>query len=81
MRKKETAADTRHKNAIAAINAQRIMKHYQDLDLKSHSERITYLTELRNEKLKELEELKGVNGLTLTISDHLDSENKNKIND
>jgi len=61
-RKQNIAANIRHKNAIAAINAQRIMKNYENFEFSSHKEKIEYLAKLKEEKEKELRDLEEATG-------------------
>ena len=75
------AADIRHKNAIAAINAQRIMKNYENFEFSSEKEKIDYLIKLKEEKEKELREMSEQSGNKIVYptitnkSNNFDTEN------
>lgn len=54
--KSKNAADTRHENAIAAINAQKNLKFIEEAEFESINEKVLYLEKLLEEKQKQLKE-------------------------
>lgn len=58
VQKSKFAADTRHENAIAAINAQKNLKFIEEMEFESPEEKIKFLQELIEEKKKQLQKEK-----------------------
>jgi hypothetical protein len=51
------------------------MKHHDNVEFKTTKDKIDYFTDLRNQKRKELEELRGIVGETVTKSNQFETEN------